>query len=186
MQGRKSKTARALGCLIAAMLAFAALAPAVAAAQSGAEDEYELAPNIPNSDDSNQQSNAGGGVPQSGSGGGSSGPTATAPTTEPTTGGETSQGSGGDGKANASQGDGKGANGSQATSTQTPAQVPSIASDSSDDGGAPVLLILLAIIAAVCTGVAIWRLRRQPEPTERESAQGAKPTTSAASETNSL
>ena len=30
----------------------------------------------------------------------------------------------------------------------------------SDDGGAPVLLIALAVIAAGCTGLAIWRLRK--------------------------
>jgi hypothetical protein len=44
-QGRKSYTARALGCLLAAALMLAALAPAGAWAQ--ADTEYQIAPNIP-------------------------------------------------------------------------------------------------------------------------------------------
>lgn len=186
MQGRKSKTARILGCLLAALLALAAMAPALATAQTGAEDEYELAPNIPNSDDGNQQVDSGGGAPSASSGGGTGTPSTGATVGEPAA-GDPSPGAGGGDKSNGSKGDAKGANASQTPASSAPNEVPSIApAESSDDGGAPILLILLAIVAAICTGVAIWRLRRQPDQAERESAPGAKPTPSAASETHSL
>jgi hypothetical protein len=138
------------------LLALAAFGPALAAAQSGAEDEYELSPNIPSSDGGNQQVNSGGGAPSSGSGGDSGTPSAGATVGEPAGGGEATQGGGG--KSDGSKGDGNGANASQAA--PAPNEVPTLNADSSDDGGAPVLLILLAAIAAICTGVAVWRLRR--------------------------
>ena len=181
-QGRKSKTARVLGCLLVAMLALAAISPALAPAQSGAEDEYELG-NLPGSggDQSSggDSSSSTAGVPTGGSTGGE---TATGePGTTATGGGD---GNGG-GKHGAGSGQGNGGAGSNAA-TASGQEVPSLTTSSSDDGGAPILLILLAAAAALCTGVAVWRLRRDPGTAQREPGKGAKPTTSAASETQSL
>jgi hypothetical protein len=141
-QGRKSYTARALGCLLAAALMLAALAPAGAWAQ--ADTEYQIAPNIPNANDG-------------GSGGKPSGSN-----------GESTHG------------------GTNASDPGASNAVPTLSSDSSDDSGAPILLILLAAIAAVCTGVAVWRLRQDSGPPDRGPGAGDKPSTSAAGETQSL
>jgi hypothetical protein len=143
-QGRKSKTARALGCLSAVLLALPMFAAVPASAQSGAESEYELTPNIPSAND------------DAGSGG--------AP----------------------SSGGGNGAGDADTSGAQSSSAVPALTSDSSDDGGAPILLIVLAIVAAACTGAAVWRLRQGPGSSDNESGPGAKPSTSATSETQSL
>ncbi len=95
-QGRKSKTVLALGCVLASLVGFAALAPP-ALAQAPAESEYDLGP-LPG---------AGGEDPAQPSGGGSA----------------------------------------------------EAGAQSDEGGGTPVALILLILIAAVCTGLAIWRLR---------------------------
>jgi cobalamin biosynthesis Mg chelatase CobN len=141
-QGRKSKTARALGCLSAVLLALPVFAAVPASAQSGAESEYELTPNIPSANEGS------GGTPSSG---------------------------GGNGAGNA-----------DTSGAQPSSAVPALTSDSSDDGGAPILLILLAVVAAVCTAAAVWRLRQGPGSSDHESGPGAKPSTSATSETQSL
>ena len=182
-QGRKSKTARVLGCLLVAALALAAISPALAPAQSGAEDEYELG-NLPGS-----------GGSQSSGGDSSSSPAGVAPSDTAT--GETATGEtgttagGGDSKGGHKGGSGNGAGSTGSNPAPASGQdVPSLTTNSSDEGCAPVLLILLAAAAALCTGVAVWRLRRDPGgpggPTQREPATGTKPTTSAASETQSL
>lgn len=44
---------------------------------------------------------------------------------------------------------------------------------SSNGGGAPILLIALAVIAAGCTGLAIWRLRRHGHPTDPGEGEGS-------------
>jgi hypothetical protein len=123
-QGWKSRTARALACLTAALLALA-VTPVLASAQSGAEDEYELNSTIPSSSDT---------------GGGS--------------GGQSSS----DNVSNLDAGDG---------------------------GGAPILLIGLGALAAVCTGVAIWRMRRDSGSGPGGPSQGAAPPSGAASERSS-
>ena len=181
-QGRKSRTVRAFACLLAGLLAIAAISPAFAAAQTGAEEEYELSPNIPNPDDHGQNLSTGGNEqPSSG--------TSAATPTDPTAVGETgstaagASGSGGDG--NGHRGDGSAQAGANPTKAPTASnQVPALDTSSSDDGGAPVLLILLAAIAAVCTGVALWRMRRDPPRGDR--SRGAEPTTGTASESQSI
>lgn len=62
--------------------------------------------------------------------------------------------------------------------------VPSLNTEASDGGGTPLILILLAAVAAICTGAAIWRLRQGAGPSE--PGPGAKPSASAAGETQSL
>jgi hypothetical protein len=128
-----------LGCLVAALLALAAIAAAPAIAQSGVEDEYDLQPTIPQANE---------------------------------------QGTGGPGSGS------QGAGGGNASGAPSNGAVPSLSAESSDDGGGvPVLLIILAVVAAACTAVAAWRLRQGPGSSERKSSQGAKPSPSAASET---
>ena len=178
MQGSKSRTARALACVLAALLAVAAISPTIAAAQGGAEEEYELDPNIPNPDDTEQSLSAGGDE-NSGSDAGAVGGSTGSGT--PGDGG----GASGEGKGDrAGAGAGNGKQGAGATEVATAADpVPSVDTAASDDGGAPVLLILLALVAAGCTGVALWRMRRDPE--DPGPPLGAEPTGSTASESHS-
>jgi cobalamin biosynthesis Mg chelatase CobN len=176
-QGRKSRTAVGLGCALLVFVGCLTLAPGFAAAQS-AVDEYASG-DIPDPD-SDEPGDAGGSSgsddssggaaappPSSGSGGSGSGPTASAPVTE---GGNNSGNGNGGGKAEG-KGDGGGANAGganagggsgdgQGDSAQASTETPALTATSSDDGGAPVLLIALAVLAAVCTGIAIWRMRR--------------------------
>lgn len=176
IRGRKSKTARALGCLTAALLAVAVLSPSLASAQTGAEDEYELG-TIPGSGDTTQTNSTGGDAQSSGTQGDSS---------STATGGAGGPGSGGGGGGGGQGGAGSGQSGSSSSGSPTSAgQTPAVSASSSDDSGAPILLILLAAIAAACTGVAVWRLRRDPGEVEHDPAPAAKPTTSTASESHS-
>jgi len=127
-QGRKSRTACVLACLMAALLALAAM-PVLASAQSGAEEEYDVGVPIPNPDET---------------GGGPTG---------------SQQGNGGS------------------------TNVANI--DSESGGGTPVLLIGLAALAAICTGVAIWRMRRDSGSGPGNPSQGAAPPPGAAGESSS-
>jgi hypothetical protein len=108
---------------MAALLALAAT-PALAGAQSGAEQEYDVGVPIPNPDQ-------GGGGPK-GSGGSTN-----------------------------------------------------LTNVDSGGGGAPVLLIGLAAVAAICTGVAIWRMRRDSDSGPGNPPQGAAPPPGAAGESSS-
>lgn len=165
-----------------ALLAFAALAavsaailPASVAAQA-ADDEYSL--NIPGA------SSGGGSSHQSSAGtattaGGDTEPSAPTSAAEAATvteqgsgnsggGNGTDSGGGTKGHANAN-GSGQGAgDGPGANVTATPANLdtPPAAAVDSDDSGAPILLIGLAAIAALCTAVAIWRLRQRSDDEE--------------------
>ena len=175
-QGRKSRTVRALACLLGALLVAAAIAPAIAAAQTGAEEEYQLSPNIPNPDKPGGQDLSAGGDTDSGTS--AAAPTDTAPPDEPSATQATAS-AGGDKGGKDERGEGSAQAGADPTKAPTAsAQVPSVDTSSSDDGGAPVLLILLAAIAAVCTGVAVWRMRR--EPSDGERSRGAEPPTTGA------
>ena len=184
-QGRKSRTVHALASVLMALLATALFSPALAAAQSGAEEEYQLDPNIPNPDDHHGQSlSAGGdnGGGQSGTGG-SAAPAAPADPGEPAV--TEASGSGGDkGDGKDRRGEGSAQPGANPTkSQQATNQVPAVDTSSSDDGGAPVLLILLAGVAALCTGVAFWRMRRDSTRDKRSRGAG---TPGAASESQSI
>lgn len=163
-----------------ALLAFAALAalsaailPASVAAQA-ADDEYSL--NIPGA------SSGGGSSHQSSAGtattaGGDTEPSAPTSAAEAATvteqgsgnsggGNGTDSGGGTKGRANGSgqgAGDGPGAN---VTATPANLDTPPAAAVDSDDSGAPILLIGLAAIAALCTAVAIWRLRQRSDDEE--------------------
>ncbi len=175
-QGRKSRTAVGIGCALLVLAGCLAITPGLAAAQS-AVDEYTSG-DIPDPD-SDEPGTAGGSSgsgdgsggsaappPSSGSSGSGSGPTASAPVTE--AGNDNSNGGNGaghsDGKSEGQgQGQNAGAGGGQPAGEggQPGAETPALtASPSSDDGGVPVFLILLAVIAAACTALAIWRMRR--------------------------
>ncbi len=52
-----------------------------------------------------------------------------------------------------------GGHGDTGSGGESPGAVGSNASGSDDGGGAPILLIGLAAVAALCTGAAVWRLR---------------------------
>jgi cobalamin biosynthesis Mg chelatase CobN len=180
-QGRKSRTVCALACVLAALFSVAAISPALAGAQGGAEKEYELDPNIPNPDDTEQSLSAGGDEESGTDAGAAVGSTGSG--TPGDSGGASGEGKGG-GKDGATNGNGGGAQGSGPTEVATAAEpVPSVDTAASDDGGAPVLLILLAVVAAACTGVALWRMRRDPEDPGRPL--GGEPTGSTASESHS-
>jgi cobalamin biosynthesis Mg chelatase CobN len=183
-QGRKSRTAVGLGCALLVFVGCLTLAPGFAAAQS-AVDEYTSG-DIPDPDtdepgeaggSSGSGDDAGGSaVPPAGSGssGSGSGPTGTAPATE---GGNGSGGGNGDSKAEGNGDRGAGAaageasgGGQQGDRSKAGAETPALTAASSDDGGAPVLLIVLAVLAAICTGIAIWRMRRS-DLADREAGQ---------------
>ncbi|MQA75257.1 MAG: hypothetical protein GEU88_13100 [Solirubrobacterales bacterium] len=193
-QGRKCKTVLATGlALIAALLAIGSLAPAIAMGQA-AGDEYDL-DDLPSTDgngtndggDGQSSDDQGGALaPTSSSGGGGDG--------QPPSGAEGAGGgknaTGDTGSAKGDTGSGKGDGGSSngkdgetggISSTPSDEQrAPSVApKGSSDEGGAPILLIVLAVVAAVCAGLAVWRMRRgddddQARPTDSQDV-GRKP-----------
>jgi cobalamin biosynthesis Mg chelatase CobN len=160
-EGRKSRwgTRALFGAL--AVLAIAAAGPTVAGA-SPAEDEYDL--NLPEADgqsnDSTQQ-NAGGSsasTPQGAS------PASDSSQSDDEQGSATAGGAGGGGNDKGGGGGGnKAATGSREqpfASSAGEQAVPDLAADRSDGAGVSVPLILLAIAAAACAGIALWRLRR--------------------------
>jgi hypothetical protein len=207
-QGRKSRTVLTIGCALAMLAIAAAIAPAFAGAQA-AVDEYELG-DLPNPDNDGGGSQSGddqGGIaPTSSSGSG----TPSDPAGEPAgqtgaAGGDGGSGSGsgsgdgsgsgsGSGSGNVGGGDNgggsAGASGSGDESegvnlADTPTAtepVHAVDAEPSDGGGAPVLLILLAVVAAICSGVAIWRLRRNTDDSNTGVGRGA----GKAAETQSL
>jgi cobalamin biosynthesis Mg chelatase CobN len=89
---------------------------------------------------------------------------------------------GGNGSANhsATGSQSGGSSGVSASGTGQAQNAAAVTSSSSDSGGAPVLLILLAAIAAICTGVAVWRLRDRADDGPGKVGPGA---TSATNET---
>jgi cobalamin biosynthesis Mg chelatase CobN len=187
-EGQKSRTARALACVLAALLSVAAFSPALAGAQGGAEEEYELDPNIPNPDET-EQSSSGGGDGQNGADAGAAVGSTGSGTPGDSGGasgenkGDRPHGGGGERDRGRGQGQGQGQGGPTEVAMAAD-QVPSVETGSSDDGGAPVLLIVLALVAAACTGVALWRIRREPPDTGL--TRGAESTGAAASESRSV
>jgi cobalamin biosynthesis Mg chelatase CobN len=179
-EGRKSRWGtRALFGALAA-LAIVAVAPAVAGA-SPAEDEYDL--NLPEADgqsnDPAQQSaeDSSSSTPQ---------PAPTASETPQADEEQASAAAGGSGGNGDDQGGG-GSGGSGDKSTTEPREqpfassadeqtVPDLAADRSDGGGISVPLILLAIAAAACAGIAFWRLRRSKDDSDDQTHEpGARP-----------
>jgi cobalamin biosynthesis Mg chelatase CobN len=178
-EGRKSRWGtRALFCALAA-LAIAAAAPAAAGA-SPSEDEYDL--NLPEADG---QSNG----PNQQSAGDSSAPTApTEPSPSASQDGDDAQGAAaGGGSGGKGDGQGGGATGGGDKSPSEPREqpfassadeqaVPDLAADRSDGGGVSMPLILLAVAAAACAGIAFWRLRRSKDDSDEQSHEpGARP-----------
>ena len=173
-QARKSRH-HIFTVALAALIACAAIAPAVAAGDSGG-DEYTL--NVPG--EGNTPINGG-----SSGGGGHSDPsssvspaTATDTETTPSTSStessatDTSTSSGGGGQ-NADKGknvtDAKGGSGGgdkpRANLVPDDETASNVGSSGSDDGGVPIFLIAIAVLAAVCVGVAVWRMRRSDDGT---------------------
>jgi cobalamin biosynthesis Mg chelatase CobN len=187
-QGRKSRTVLVIGCALTMLAAISAIAPAFAGAQA-AVDEYELG-DLPNADGDNagqSQNNEGSGddeaagvVPSSGSSTPSPPAAEGAGVTSAASGDASNQGVKDSGGQSSGGQPGKGDN-FAGTPTETE-PVAAVNAESSDGGSAPVLLILLAIIAAISTGVAIWRLRRN----QREPTPGVGPGTGKTAETQSL
>ncbi|HEY8000773.1 MAG TPA: hypothetical protein VID76_02480 [Solirubrobacterales bacterium] len=180
-QGRKSRTVLAFGCALVALMSGALLAPALAGAQA-ADDEYNLTlPGAGGGEGSSGQSATASG---SSSGSSSAGGSAAAPSSAGTvsaSGDQTAGGAGGAGHGGASRDNQQGSGGTQkpdsnstaTNATETPAAVP--AANPTDGGGVPILLIVLALVAAACTGVAIWRLRNRAEDGPGKVGAGADP-----------
>ena len=176
-QARKSRYQLFGWAALAALLVVGAIGTAVANAD-GAGDEYTL--NLPGSSNASGGGAAGGGGESSDPSASVSGANATDTTgssgTPTETGGDiasggsgTTAGSGGGKSGDGSNGSGSGANpnGGLVGSDQAQPETNLGAGSSSDGGGVPVFLIAIAVIAAICVGVAIWRMRRKG-PDERE------------------
>ena len=187
-EGRKSRWGtRALFSVLAALAIIAAV-PAVAAA-TPAEDEYDL--NLPEADGQSNDP-----APQTAEDSSSpSSPSTPSPTTEaPATdddsstaggaaAGSGSGGNGGGGDGGATSG-GSGGGDKPTKEEQIEAfgnavdeePVTNLAADSSDGGGISTPLILLAVAAAACAGIAFWRLRRSKDSDDDTSHDaGARP-----------
>ena len=187
-QARKSRYQLFGWAALAALLLVAAIGTAVANAD-GAGDEYTL--NLPGGSNASGGGAAGGGGESSGPSASVSGAKATsdadatsgATATDTTgssgtateTGGATASGgsgttAAGEGKSgDGSNGSGSGANpnGGLVGSDQAQPGTNLGAGSSSDGGGVPAFLIAIAVLAAICVGVAIWRMRRKG-PDEHE------------------
>ena len=165
-QGRQSRRGKTALGLSAALLCAVALVPGVAVAAPG-ENEYGL--DIP--------SGSGGGEdPAANASGGSGGSTDTAPAdraTTPTPASETTESTdSSDGGAGGAAGGGdKGGGGDKARSGEggnrnadtlasIDEPIATTQASDSDDGGFPVILIVIAVLAAAGAGFAAWRLRR--------------------------
>ena len=175
MRLRKSRPHIFMFVVATALIAIAVIVPAAAIADSGG-DEYTL--NVP----------GGGNTPLNGQsgGGGGGGSSSTSSDVSPATGVETDEtpatgsGSGSETATGAdSSSGGKGSNahtnnGDNNSSSKANGSgekprnglvspensgAPAVGADSSDDGGVPVFLIVIAILAAACVGFAIWRMR---------------------------
>jgi hypothetical protein len=188
MRQRKSRPHNFTFVVAMALVALAAIAPAAAVADAGG-DEYTL--NVPGGGNTPLNGQANGG------GGGSSNPSsdvspATAPdTTEATTGESkvpagtepTSGGSKGanhhtnNGDNSSSQSNGSGEKPRDGLVAPNNAGAPTVGATSSDDGGVPVFLIAVAVLAAACVGVAIWRMRRSGGGPGGESRSTSEPGT---------
>lgn len=181
-QGRKSRTGLAIGiAMLVALAALAAAFPVSAVAdEPAAGDEYNL--DLPDSDGGSQGSAIAPGDP-GGDDSNDSGAAPATPTERPTADPATEStvpdssstpdrteatGNGNDERGDetaSSAGSGNrpdelAEQGPGSTSVAQPEASTTLSATPSDDGGAPVLLIVLAVLAAICTALAIWRLRR--------------------------
>jgi hypothetical protein len=183
---------RTIGVALVALTA--AALPASAMGQA-AEDEYSL--NIPGASGGDNPGNAtSSGAVEPGAGG--KAPDSTTSATEPGKGVEGSAGTGdvagagGSAGGNGNGGDQKTAapdagegGGANARSSPGVAQSsPTLTSAPTDEGGAPTALIVLAVIAALGTAVAIWRMRKRDD--ERDGVGLGSGPAAATGETQSL
>jgi cobalamin biosynthesis Mg chelatase CobN len=168
-QARKSRHHIFTFVVLAAMAACAAIAPAVAAGDAGG-DEYTL--NVPG-EGNNPVDDSNGGGDRSNASSDVSPATATDTTettttdTDETTGGAGGGAGGGGGNGGEKGDDSGGASGGSGSADKPRADLigsesvaPTSSSSESDDGGVPVFLIAIAVLAAVCVGLAVWRMRR--------------------------
>jgi cobalamin biosynthesis Mg chelatase CobN len=170
MRQRKSRPHNFMFVVATALVAIAAIAPAAAIAD-GADDEYTL--NVPNGGNTpiNGQSGGGGGGNDTSSN--VSPATATDTTETPATGSgettatDTTAGGGGKGSNHHANNGDENSSKSNAPGEKPRdglvsdnASAPTVGASSSDDGGVPIFLIAIAVLAAACVGVAIWRMRR--------------------------
>jgi cobalamin biosynthesis Mg chelatase CobN len=189
MRQRKSRPHNFTFVIATALVAIAAIAPAVASADAGG-DEYTL--NVPGGGNTPINGQSGGG-----GGGGSSNPssdvsqatatdTTEAPATESTVpagtdttsaGGKGSNHHANNGDKNSSKGNGSGEKPRNGLVSPDNTSTPTVGASSSDDGGVPIFLIAIAVLAAACVGVAIWRMRRSGGGTGGESRSTTEPGT---------
>ena len=187
-EGRKSRWGTCALFSAFAALAIIAAFPAVALATPAA-DEYDL--NLPEADGQSHDP----APPSAEDSSPSNAPSTPSPAPEPATeddsstaggaavgssgggggsdGGATSGGSGGGDKPTGSGGD-KPTKEEQIEAFGDPLAeepVTNLAADSSDGGGISMPLILLAIAAAACAGIAFWRLRRSKDDSDDQGLE---------------
>jgi cobalamin biosynthesis Mg chelatase CobN len=181
-QARKSRHHLFTLAAIAALVACAAIAPAIAAGDPGG-DEYTL--DVPGEGNTPVGDGSDGGDGGSDASSDVSDATATDTTQDTTTDSSgTAAGSGGGGGNDGGggqadkAGDEKSGAGSGGSGGETPrddlvasdATPSSVNSSGSDDGGVPVFLIVLAVLAAVCVAFAVWRMRRSSDDGDASDA----------------
>jgi cobalamin biosynthesis Mg chelatase CobN len=170
MRQRKSRPHIFTFAVATALVAIASIAPAAAIADSGG-DEYTL--NVPGGGNTPINGHAGAGGGSSSTSSDVSPATATDTTEAPATGStvptDTESTSGGgqgtnhhanNGDKNASQGKAGGEKPRQGLVSPNNANAPTVGASSSDDGGVPFFLIVIAVLGAGCVGLAVWRMRR--------------------------
>jgi cobalamin biosynthesis Mg chelatase CobN len=186
-QARESRHHIFTFAALAALIVCAAIAPAIAAGEPGG-DEYTL--DVPGQGNTPVGGGGGSGgsggsgdasssvspatVPESTEGGGSSTDDSATPASGSNGGGGKHGGDKGENVTNASGGSGGGEKpNSDLVSGDTAST--SVDSSGSDDGGVPVFLIVIAVLAAACVGFAIWRMRRSDD-TDGDQAPDQAPT----------
>ena len=187
-------TGVALVALTAAMLPASVLGQA-------ADDEYSL--NIPGASSGGDnpgsanssgtvETGAGGKAPDStssatGSGNGVEGSAGANDVAGAGAGSSSSAGGSGshDGDHNAATGDAGEGGGANARTNPAGQSAPTVTSAASDEGGAPIALIVLAVVAALGTAVAVWRMRKRGDQEHAGVGLGSGPA-AATGETQSL
>ncbi len=89
------------------------------------------------------------------------------------------------GDHNAATGDAGEGGGANARANPAGQSAPTVTSAASDEGGAPIALIVLAVVAALGTAVAVWRMRKRGDQEHDGVGLGSGPA-AATGETQSL